>query len=493
MNEQLCFPIHDLDLPSNREIIVDNFAGGGGASKGIEAALGHVDVAINHDPKAIAMHIANHPNTEHFVQSITTIDPLEATGGRPVGLAWFSPDCKHFSKAKGSAPKARHIRDLAWVVVDWAQKVKPRVIILENVEEFTTWGPLLECGRPCPDSRGLTFLQWVKELRQAGYRVEWRELRASEYGAPTTRKRLFVVARRDNLPIVWPKPTHGPGLKPFRTAAECIDFSLPCPSIFKRKKPLVKATLRRVARGVQKYVLEAGEPFVIPLTHQGDSRVYDLNEPMRTITTARRGEFAFVAPWFVPRYGERPTQDPRTRSVERPLSTIVTTGNGSRLCAAFLAQHNLGSIGHPVKKPISTIMSTGSQQQLVSSHLMIQRRNQYGQSLDSPVRTITSGANHFGEVRTLLEQHGGKGPKEPAIVIDGTTYNIVDIGMRMLSPRELFRAQGFPDDYIIDPIFNGRPLSKTDQVKCCGNSVCPPMAEAMVRANYQIRSLEATA
>lgn len=504
-----------------REIVCDNFAGGGGASVGIERALGHVDVAINHDPRALAIHRANHPNTKHYEQSITSIDPLVATEGRPVGLAWFSPDCKHFSKAKGGKPVKKNIRDLAWVVVHWAQRVCPRVIILENVEEFTTWGPLDPVTqRPCKLQKGLEFRRWLKALRAEGYNVEYKELRACEFRTPTTRKRLFLVARCDGRPIVWPKPTNGPGLAPYRTAAECIDWTLPTKSIFGRRRPLAENTLRRIARGIVRYVLDAANPYVIPLTHQGDSRTYDLGQPFRTITSANRGELAFVtphlmtnttghrgrglgepvptattgnhhymvAPWFVPRYGERPGQEPRTLSVEEPMPTVVPTGNGAQLCAAYMCQHNTGSTGHPMSKPVSTICATGTHQQVVTSHLMVQRNNSFGQSMEEPLRTVTAGANHFAEVRTFLSKYGGG--EMPVVSLGESSFVISDIQMRMLSPRELFRAQGFPDSYVIDPEYNGKPLTKTAQYKACGNSVCPPLAESMVRANVTLREVE---
>lgn len=472
-----------------REIVCDNFAGGGGASLGIERAIGRVDVAINHDPRALAIHRANHPATKHWEQSITSIDPRDATQGRPVGLAWFSPDCKHFSKAKGGKPVQKNIRDLAWVVVHWAKLVRPRVIILENVEEFTTWGPLdPETHRPCKARKGLEFRRWLKALKALGYLVEYRELRACEFRTPTTRKRLFLVARCDGRPIVWPAPTHGPGLLPYRTAAECLDWSLPAKSIFNRKRPLALATMQRIARGIVRYVLESPRPFIVPLTHQGDLRTYDSLEPFRTITSANRGELAYVAPWFISRYGERPGQDPRTRTVERPFPTVVPTGNGANYCAAYLAQHNTGATGHPVTKSLSTICSTGTHQQLVTSHLMVQRNNCYGQSLDDPLRTVTAGGRHFAEVRTFLEEYAQG--QEPAVSVDGVDYVIADIQMRMLSPRELFRAQGFPDSYVIAPDYNGKPLTKTAQYRACGNSVCPPLAEAMVRANVQLREVD---
>lgn len=317
-------------------LLVDNFAGGGGASTGIEWALGRpVDVAINHDPEALAMHAANHPHAHHFCQSIMAIDPLDATGGHPVALAWFSPDCKHHSKAKGGKPREKNIRDLAWVVVHWAERLRkstpggrgaPAVIMLENVEEFRQWGPLDAEGRPIKERKGEEFDLWVRMLRRQGYRVEWRELRACDYGAPTSRKRLFLIARRDGLPIVWPAPTHGkPGSPevergerlPWRTAADCIDWSLPCPSIFGRTRDLAPSTLRRIAHGIMRFVVNAAHPFIVPVTNTGwnPERVVDINRPMPTVTTAKGGEFAAVAPAFVPltHHGSDRTYDPAHR------------------------------------------------------------------------------------------------------------------------------------------------------------------------------------
>lgn len=480
-----------------REIVVDNFAGGGGASTGIEMALGRpVNVACNHDPQAIAMHQANHPETKHYTQNLVKIDPREVADGRPIGLCWFSPDCKHFSKAKGGKPVEKKIRDLAWVVIHWAELARPRVIILENVEEFTSWGPLTDEGKPCKVQKGLTFRRWVRELRRRGYSVEWRELRACDYGAPTTRKRLFLVARCDGQPIVWPAPTHGPGLLPYRTAAECIDWSLPVKSIFGRKRPLAENTLRRIARGVFRYVIEAQRPFIIPLTHHGDHRVYSVDDPMRTVTAAKRGEFALINPWVMAN-----NTGNRGKAIEEPVPT-VTTGNRNYLVASFLAQHNTRATGHGTEEPVSTITARGSQQQLVTSHLEVMRNNMSGQAVSAPIKTITAGANHFAEVRAFLVKYYGGGVgadlNDPLhtvttrdrfglVTVNGVDYQIVDIGMRMLSARELFRAQGFPDSYVIAPVVNGKPLTKTAQVRMCGNSVCPPIAAAMVRANYHPR------
>ena len=305
-------------LPIASELVIDLFAGGGGASTGIEQAIGrHVDIAVNHDPSAVSLHQANHPQTRHFVSDIFEVNPLAVTEGRTVGLLWASPDCKHFSKAKGGKPVSKKIRGLAWVVVKWAKLVKPRVICLENVEEFQTWGPLAEDGRPCPVRKGTTFQRWVAQLRNLGYVVEWRELRACDFGAPTIRKRLFLVARRDGEPIAWPAPTHGPkgsGLRPYRTAAECIDWSIPCPSIFERERPLAEATQRRIAHGVMRYVVSAARPFIVPIQNFGwGDRPDPIDEPLRTVTAhPKGGAYALAAPTLVQTgYGERPGQAPR--------------------------------------------------------------------------------------------------------------------------------------------------------------------------------------
>jgi DNA (cytosine-5)-methyltransferase 1 len=495
-----------------REIVIDSFAGGGGASIGIESALGRpVDVAINHDPEAIAMHRANHPGTQHFVQNVWQVDPRDVAQRRPVGLAWFSPDCKHFSKAKGGKPVKRHIRDLAWVVIHYAKLIGPRVIMLENVEEFEEWGPLIDVNGkmlPCPDRKGKTFRRWVGELRKLGYKVEWRQLRACDYGAPTIRKRLFLVARCDGLPIRWPKPTHGAGLLPFRAAAECIDWSIPCPSIFERKRPLAAATLRRIAKGIQRYVIDAAEPFIVPVTHAGDDRTHGIGHPLRTITCAQRGEHALVAPYLVPRYGERAGQDPRTCEVGEPMPTAVPTSNGAALVAAFLAQHNGGMVGHPVTKPLSSITQRATQQQVVTAFIKRDFGTGVGAPVTAPLPTITcDGGGHASLVRAFLMKYHRDGGQWAAcnapmhtldckarmglVIVHGQPYQIVDIGMRMLTPRELFRAQGFPDSYTIDPIHDGEPLTKTAQVRMCGNSVCPQVAEAVVRANFAMPAVRA--
>ncbi|KMS54574.1 DNA cytosine methyltransferase [Sphingobium cupriresistens] len=548
----------------NDGVIVDNFAGGGGASTGIELALRRqVDVAVNHDPEAVAMHAANHPTTRHLCQSVWAVDPLEAVSfandngelrPRPVRLAWFSPDCKHFSKAKGGKPVEKNIRDLAWVVHHWIDRLgpalRPAIIMLENVEEFRTWGPLADDGRPCPKAKGKTFDQWVAKLRRAGYRVEWKELRACDYGAPTSRKRLFMIARCDGQKIVWPRPSHGkPGtpavdagqLLPWRTAAEIIDWTIPCPSIFTRARPLKDATCRRIAAGIMRYVINAPHPFIVPVCNGtwGAGRVYSGEEPLRTITTAKGGEFAVVTPFLSPYYGQGAGGEFRGHRVEDPLPTqttenrfaviaphIMTMRNSGKphtdagepthtitaggahqyLVAAFMAQHNTmprGGLhaGHSAETPVSTITARGTQQGVVASHLVKLRNNCVGQGNDAPIGTLTSGGGHFGEVRAFLVKYYGAAQHgqtmgEPlhavtskarfglvVVTIGGEDYVIVDIGMRMLTPRELFAAQGFPPDYIIDLMVNGRPLTKTAQVRMCGNSVSPVMSEALARAN----------
>ncbi len=447
-----------LRLALDDELIVDNFAGGGGASMGIEMALGRgVDIAINHDPQALAMHEANHPHTRHYQADVFEVDPVEACGGKRVGLAWFSPDCKHFSKAKGARPVDRKIRSLAWVAVRWAKAVRPRVIILENVEEFQDWGPLLPDGRPCPARKGLTFRRFVRALEAEGYAVDWRELRACDYGAPTIRKRLFLIARCDGAPIVWPEPTHGDPssravrngrLSPWLTAAECIDWSHPCPSIFERPRPLAENTLRRIARGIHRFVLEAAEPFIVKTNHTADGyecfRGQGLREPMQTVTAHANGA-ALVVP---------------------------SVGTRRDLVAAFLAKHYGGNYtgpGWPLNRPISTVTAR-DHHALVAAMLAPyygSGSGTTGRDLRLPVPTVTT--------RDRLQL--------VTVSIDGRDYVLTDIGMRMLQPRELYRAQGFPDEYVIAPRVNGRPLSKSAQVRMCGNSVSPVLARHLVEAN----------
>jgi len=515
---QLLLDIHD-------ELIVDLFAGGGGASCGIEMATGRqVDVAINHDAAAVAMHRANHPQTDHHVSDVFEVDPREVTQGRPVGLLWASPDCTDHSKAKGGKPiRNRKRRALAWVVKRWAGQVRPRVICLENVEEFIQWGPLV--GPPgklrrCEKRKGKTFRRFVRDLEELGYRVEYRELRACDYGAPTIRKRLFLIARCDGRPIVWPQRTHGPGTpRPYRTAAECIDWSIPMLSIFATRqeakawakahgvhpprRPLAENTMARIARGVIKYVVEDTEPFVVHLTHHGQRRCHGLGEPPPTITAhPKGGGFALAAPFLVPRYGERAGQEPRTRSIEEPTPAVVPTGNGGSLVASFLARHWGGMIGKELTEPHPTITTRGTQDQLVAIHLSHQyTSNSNGGQGDpeKPLQTQTT-ANHVGLVYSFIQKYHGQGTgtalDEPAstvttrdrmglvtVLVDGEPFVVVDIAMRMLQPRELYRAQGFPDSYVIDRGADGRRLTKTEQVRLVGNSVSPQVAAVLVAAN----------
>lgn len=535
-------------LPMANELVVDLFAGGGGASTGIEQAIGrHVDISINHDPVAVSLHAKNHPQTRHYISDVFEVDPVAVTEGRPVGLLWASPDCKHFSKAKGGAPVSKKIRSLAWVVVKWAKAKQPRVIVLENVEEFQTWGPLKN-GKPCPKGKGKTFSIWKKQLENLGYTIEHRELRGCDYGAPTIRKRLFLIARRDGLPIVWPAPTHAKpdgnhklatGLKPWRTAAECIDWSIPCPSIFKRKKPLADATCRRIAKGIMRYVVNSTDPFIVKFNQNSVGQ--ELCKPLDTVM-AGAPRFGLVSPTLIQvGYGEREGQSPRVPGLDKPLGTVVAGGGKHALVSAFIAKHYTGVVGSDltdplatvtsvdhhslvaanlihmghgegkdgakrfshgirnVDQPLNTVTASGAAAGLVTSHLVKLRNNQYGQSVEEPIPTLTAGGGHVGEVRAFLIKYFGtdQAPQidQPLhtittrdrfglVTIQGEEYQIVDIGLRMLTPRELFKAQGFPDDYIIDHGAAGEPITKTAQVRMCGNSVCPPMARALVAANY---------
>lgn len=460
-------------LPFRHELVVVNFAGGGGACKGIVNAIGrHIDIAINHDPEAVAMHKANHPMTQHYCEDVFKVDPPAVTQGQPVGLAWFSPDCKHFSKAKGGKPVSKKIRGLAWVVIKWASTVKPRVIALENVSEWRSWGPLLDDNTPCPRRRGLTFRRWWKQLENCGYKIEMRELRACDYGAPTIRKRLFVIARCDGQPIVWPKTTHGPRRKPYRTAAECIDWSIPCPSIFERDRPLAEATLCRIARGVMRYVVNNPRPFIVPLTHSGSDRVHGIDEPFRTVTGAHRGELALCSPTLInTRNGERKGQAPRVRDIEQPYATITGEGSQGALVAGFLARHYGGheNDGSALDRPMHTI-TTKDHHALVYAFLLKYYGTDQNPRLDQPLHTITT-RDRFA-----------------IVMVRGEAHYIADIGMRGLTPRELARATSFEDSYILDPMYEGKPLSKADQVWMIGNAVPPVVAEALVRANFRHES-----
>lgn len=539
----------------NGELIVDNFAGGGGASTGIELATGYsVDIAINHDPEAIKMHRANHPNTEHYCENVWAVDPVKACKGHPVGLAWFSPDCKHFSKAKGGKPKDKNIRGLAWVALRWAGLVRPKVIMLENVEEFKTWGPLNRRHHPIRAKQGKTFERFVQQLRDLGYEVEFRELIAADYGAPTMRKRFFMVARCDGKSIVWPEPTHGPadseevkaGLKkPYVGAYTQLDFSLPCPSIFdtseeiKEKygiravRPLAQKTMDRIARGLKKFVLDNPEPFIIQCNHGGERRPNDIREPMPTIT-GKHG-YGIVEPYMV-QIGQTGFTKDRSKDVREPLTTIVSKNEHCLISPTLIQYHSEtskdGVRGQTIEDPIMTVDSS-NRYGLVTSFLhkyydggykgagetvenplptvtawdhnsvvtanLIQMNNHCdGKDIRQPLPTITAGDGHFGEVRAFLIKYYGQGTgqdiKDPLdtvtaqdrfglVTINGTDYQIVDIGLRMLEPRELYGCNGFPDDYIIDHDYTGKTYPRSEQVRRCGNAVCPPIPAALVKAN----------
>jgi len=497
----------------DNELIVDNFAGGGGASMGIEQALGrHVDIAINHDPEALAMHAANHPQTQHYCEDVFDVDPREVCKGRPVGIAWFSPDCKHHSKAKGGKPVDKKIRGLAWVAVKWAATVKPRMICLENVEEFEDWGPLTEDNRPCPHRKGLTFRRFVRELESLGYEVDYRRLKACDYGAPTIRRRLFLIARCDGRPIVWPEPTHGKGLLPYNSAADCIDWSIPCPSIFTRERELSPNTMRRIARGIHRFVLSDPQPFIVGVGgRMGQSRERGVLEPVQTVTA--KADACVAVPYFVPRHGEHATQAPRCRSVLQPMPTVTSRANGASLVAAFLAKHYGGNEtpGWGMDRPMSTITSV-DHHAFVAAHLLnLKGSARRHQDMRRPVPGLCAGGNHAALVAALIAPYYGSGSgltgrdvRNPAptvtskerlqlitVQIDGESYVLTDIGMRMLQPRELYRAQGFPDEYIIDPEYRGKPMTKGAQVRMCGNSVPPPFSRALIAANYTSEAQEA--
>lgn len=614
-----------------REIIVDNFAGGGGASTGIELAIGcSVDIAINHDENAVAMHTTNHPNTLHYCESVFDVDPVAATAGRPVGLAWFSPDCRHFSKAKGSKPVEKEIRGLAWIVIRWALAVRPRVMMLENVEEFKTWGPLIVSAdggqRPDPERAGETFEAFCGMLsggipighpalvecceflgiatdgdlaRQLtvglGYAVDHRELRACDFGAPTIRKRFFMVMRCDGVSVTWPEPTHGDPKSPavqagrlttWRTAAECIDWNIAAPSIFNRKKPLAENTLKRIARGIQRFVLDNPTPFIVKCNHTTTKGKYDCfrgqslaeplqtitkthgyaiavphltkfrtgatgqevtepvptvtagtskrpggnghalglveaaltpyiarqfgssvghraDEPSATITAGGRGKSQLVTPTLIQMgYGERPVQEPRVLQLNNPLGTVTAGGNKFATVSAFLAKHyggNYKGAGVGMDEPMHSV-TTIDHHAAITSHLMMLRGTcRDGRVVDAPAPGLTAGGLHVGEVKTTLAMEGYNEARAQMaleflqeycgsdstglVTIDGMIYRIVDIGMRMLQPHELYRAQGFPEWYIIDRDYRGVKYAKDKQVSRCGNAVPPPFAEALVKAN----------
>ena len=537
------------------KLIVDNFAGGGGASTGIEMATGiSVDIAINHDPEAIKMHKANHPSTKHYCENVWAVDPVEVCNGHPVALAWFSPDCKHFSKAKGGKPKDKNIRGLAWVALRWAGLVRPDVIMLENVEEFKTWGPLNRRHHPIKSKQGQTFKKFVRQLDDLGYEVEYRELVAADYGAPTMRKRFFLIARCDGGPISWPAPTHHPAdstevkfgqMKPYVGAYTQLDFSLPCPSIFdtadeiKEKygiravRPLAPKTMERIARGLKKFVLENPEPFIIQCNHGGERRPQDIREPMPTITgkhgygvvepklapcvmcnntnnigasvesplpTITTGNRNFVvAPTLIQYHSETANGEVRGQKLDEPIMT-VDGSNRYGLVTSFLHKYYDGGYtgaGESVENPLPTVTSW-DHNSIVTANLIQMNNHCDGRDITEPLPTITAGDGHFGEVRAFLIKYYGNQTvhdvREPLdtittkdrfglVTIAGVDYQIVDIGLRMLEPKELYGCQGFPDDYIIDHDYTGKTYPRSEQVRRCGNAVCPPIPAALVRAN----------
>lgn len=572
------------------EIIVDNFAGGGGASTGIEIATGMaVAIAINHDPAAILMHKTNHPYTEHLQASVWDVDPKTVCRGRPVGLAWFSPDCKHFSKAKGAALVDRKIRGLAWITLRWAAEVRPRVIILENVEEFQTWGPVRK-GKPVKKLAGTTFRKFIRQLEELGYTVEYRDLIAADYGAPTSRKRFYMIARCDGKPIVWPKPTHSKtgadGLPRWRSAAEIIDWSLPCPSVFATKaeimdryglkavRPLAKNTMRRIIRGVDKFTIRSGKPFIVPTGYgerKGQApRVHDMDapfptvvgtgkenlckpllapvtvtntsnsvggtvgEPVHTVTTAGNqmlvtpflaecnhsggGHVApvtdahktitakhtggIVAPALI-QYHTEQTEHVRASGLGTPIHTVDASNRYGLTCANLVEYY---TCGRPldVQEPMHTVTSH-DREAVVAAHVVKFKGDNLGHGADEPMQTVTTSAGEFAVckvylakmhggdelgywplIRDLLNEFCGYTLAEDEVLlleISGALYYIADIGLRMLSPRELYNAMGFPPDYIIDRDYEGNEYKKSAQVARCGNAVCPPVASALVRAN----------
>ncbi len=521
------------------ELIVDNFAGGGGASTGIELATGRpVDIAINHDPDAIAMHKANHPTSKHYCEDVWQVDPVEACEGHPVALAWFSPDCKHFSRAKGGKPVDKNIRGLAWVAIRWAYTVRPRCIMLENVPEIQTWGPLGVDNKPIKERSGETFMGFMLALttgipkthpaftemcaalsisesspiagaltRGLGYKAQWRTLRSCDYGAPTTRKRFYLIARCDGQPIVWPEPTHAPkdseavkqGKKlPYHTAAECIDWNIPAQSIFEREKPLAENTLRRIARGIQKFVIENPEPFVLAIGQTGGGdRVSSIHKPLRTIVS--KAECCLVSPTLIQYHDEQGKDEVRGQCIDEPIMTVDTSNRYALSCAHIMKNYSGGytGAGSAADEPLDTVTAK-DHNSLVTAHIMTLRNNMDGQKVDEPLTTISCSGAHHAEVQAFLIKYFSTGTAKPVdepldtittkdrfavITVHGQEYIITDIRMRMLQPRELFNAQGFPHDYIIDTDANGKPYPKSKQVARCGNAVTPPVPAALVRAN----------
>lgn len=525
-----------------KELFVDNFAGGGGASTGIEAAIGRsVDIAINHDPDAIAMHKANHPASKHYCEDVWQVDPVEACAGNPVALAWFSPDCKHFSRAKGGKPVDKNIRGLAWVAVKWAYMVRPKVLMLENVPEIQTWGPLGENDKPIKGHAGETFTGFIlaltsgipathpayKEMCDAlsiaqtspvaqklqkglGYKVQYRVLKSCDYGAPTTRMRFYLIARCDGRPIVWPEPTHAlkdseavkaGRKKPYHTAAECIDWSIPAQSIFERKKPLAENTLRRIARGIRKFVIDNPKPFIIPIGYgerKGQApRVNGVDEPLGTVVT--NSKHYLVAPTLIQYHSETSKDEVRGQEVDEPLMT-QDTSNRYALSVAHIMKNYAGGYtgaGSAADAPLDTVTAK-DHNSLVTVHIMTLRNNMDGQPIDEPLTTISCSGAHHAEVQAFLVKYFSTGAAKPIdepldtvttkdrfalVTIHGEEYIITDIRMRMLQPRELFNAQGFPHDYIIDHDAEGHPYPKSKQVARCGNAVTPQVPTALVRAN----------
>lgn len=545
------------------ECFVDSFAGGGGASTGIEMATGHpVDIAINHDQSAIMMHRRNHPFTEHYIEDIWQVDPEKAVRGRHVRLAWFSPDCKHFSRAKGAALVDKKIRGLAWVVLRWAAKVKPDVIMLENVPEFVTWGPVRK-GKPVKSKAGQTYRQWLKQLHELGYVIETRKLCAADYGAPTIRTRFHLIARRDGKPIVWPERSHAPRdlpevkigkCLPWRSAAEIINWDLPCPSIFDTKqaiketygitavRPLKDNTLRRIARGLDKFVIKSTEPFIVPIGYGENKgqkpRVHDIkeplstvvgsikqylcdpvmtpyvicnnsnnaphgmNDPVPTVTTGNRN--FFVSPTLIQYHTEQSDKEVRGQALDEPIRT-VDAANRYGLSAAYMTEYygNAGD-GIVIREPMHTVTAK-DREGVTLAHLAHFKGQDKGQSPLDPLMTITARDGQFADVRTVLVKWDGVTDlhrwgevrkllntycdyniaEDEVLLLNvcGSWYFISDIGLRMLTPRELYDAMGFPHDYIIDRDIHGNPIKRADQVARCGNAVCPAVAEALVRAN----------
>lgn len=554
-----------------KELFVDNFAGGGGASTGIEMAIGRsVDIAINHDPDAIAMHKANHPHTKHYCEDVWQVDPVEACEGNPVALAWFSPDCKHFSRAKGGKPVDKNIRGLAWVAVKWALAVRPRILMLENVPEIRTWCPLGADNKPIKERTGETFRGFIlalstglpewhpayKEMCEAlsiepnseeakrlqkglGYKVQYRTLKSCDYGAPTTRKRFYLIARCDGKRIVWAEPTHAPrdseavkqGLKlPYHTAAECIDWSIPAQSIFERKKPLAENTMRRIARGIQKFVIDNPEPFIVTVNHSGEGfRGQSTDEPLGTITakngygvvvptimcnntnnigassetplpTVTTGNRNYlVAPTLIQYHSETSKDEVRGQELGEPLMTVDAAPRYALSVAHIMKNYGGGykGAGSAADAPLGTVTGI-DHNSLVTAHIMTMRKNMDGQPVDEPLSTVSCSGAHHAEVQAFLVKYfstgAAKSVNEPLdtittkdrfalVTIHGEEYIITDIKMRMLQPRELFNAQGFPEDYIIDCDADGHPYPKTKQVARCGNAVTPQVPAALVKAN----------